>query len=63
MSPPMAFSWEAGEEPVVGQWCSLGMYGALDAEFEVQRTIKRAEFDGFPLSLQKGCRSYHDSCG
>ena len=42
---------------MVGQWCSLdydeelgplhGMYGSMEAEYEVQRTIKWAELTAF----------------
>ena len=58
-------SWvllESGEH-VVGQWCNWvmmknwhllhGMYGSIEAELEVQRTIKRAELTAFPCLLKK----------
>ena len=38
-----------------------GMHGSMDAELEVQRTIKRAEPTAF-LCLLKDCRSHHGSC-
>ena len=38
-----------------------GMYGALDAELEVQRAIRGAELKAL-VSLQKDCRPYHGSC-
>ena len=37
-----------------------GMCGTLDAEVEVQRTIKRAELTAF-VCLQERCRSYNGS--
>ena len=50
-------------ENVVGQWCSLdydeemgplhGMCGSVEAEVEVQRTIKRAELTAFLCFLRK----------
>ena len=50
-------------EHVVGQWCNWnimknwrplhGMYGSMEAEFEVQRTIKRVELTAFFLPPQK----------
>ena len=50
-------------ENVVGQWCSLdydeemgplhGMCGSVEAELEVQRTIKRAELTAFLCLLRK----------
>ena len=50
-------------ELVVGQWYKLdydeemgplhGMYGSMEAEFEVQRTIKRAELTAFFALLKK----------
>ena len=53
---------ESGEH-VVGQWCNWiimknwdllhGMYGSMEAELEVQRTIKRAELTAFPCLLKK----------
>ena len=58
-------------ERVVGQWCSLlmimmramapkrGMYGRLDAEFEVQR---RHQEGRVLVSSQKDCWSHHGSC-
>ena len=46
---------------MAGQWCSWittrsldqlrGMYGTLDAEFEVQRTIQRVELTAFLFLL------------
>ena len=58
-------SWvllESGEH-VVGRWCNWvmmknwdllhGMYGSMEAELEVQRTIKRAELTAFPWLLKK----------
>ena len=39
-----------------------GMYGTLDAEFQLQRSITRA-VDSRPLSTQKDCWSHHTSCG
>ena len=35
-----------------------GMYGTLDAELEVQRTIKRAELTAFLCLLKESHRSY-----
>ena len=32
-----------------------GMYGSMEAEFEVQRTIKRAELTAFLCLLSKVC--------
>ena len=32
-----------------------GMYGSMEAEIEVQRTIKRAELTAFLSLLRKGC--------
>ena len=33
----------------------IGMYGSMDSELEVQRTIKRAELTALPLPSQKEC--------
>ena len=55
---PMALDWEfqAGGALAGGQWCSSittemepmhGMYGTLDAELKVQRTIKRSGLTAF----------------
>ena len=38
-----------------------GMYGTLEAELEVQRTISRAELTAFLCLLRKGYRSYGGS--
>ena len=32
-----------------------GMFGSMEAEYEVQRTIKRAEFTAFLCLLRKVC--------
>ena len=55
----IAGKWGAG----VGRWCNWimmkrwdplhGMYGSVEAEFEVQRTIKRAELTAFLCRLKK----------
>ena len=59
MWPLTAACWErlASGERVVGQWYSWikmkrlgslhGMYGSMEAELEVQRTVKRAELTAF----------------
>ena len=59
ISPRMALFWalqESGEN-VVGQWrkwtLMQEMYGSMDAELEVQRTIKKAELAAFPCLLKK----------
>ena len=73
MSPPMALCRELQAGGASCGWSVVqldhdeemgpmhGMYGTLDTEFEVQRTIKRAEWTAF-LSSQKGCWSHHNSC-
>ena len=41
---------------VIKRWCPLhGMYGAMEAEYKVQRTIKRAELTAFLCFLRKVC--------
>ena len=67
MSPLTALCWEtlANGEHVVGAVVQLdydeemvplhGMYGSMDAEYEVQRTIKRAELAAFLCLLGKVC--------
>ena len=50
-------------EHVAGQWCNWivmknwgllhGMYASMEAEFEVQRSIKRAELTAFVCLLKK----------
>ena len=40
-----------------------GVSGALDIDFEVQRTIKRPVLTAFLSLSKKDCRSHHDSCG
>ena len=65
MWPPTAPCFEklASWEHVIGQWCSKiteeemrplhGMYGSVEAELEVQRTIKRAELTAFFCLLKR----------
>ena len=61
------------EEHVVGQWCSWitmrdigaivqGMYGSMEAELEVQRTIKRAELTAFLCPLKRGDWTCQGAC-
>ena len=54
MSPPMARGWSVlqldHDEEMVPMH---GMHGTLDAELEVQRTIKRAELTAFLCLLRK----------
>ena len=40
-----------------------GMYGTVDADLEVQRTIRRAERTVFLVPLQKDGLSHRGSCG
>ena len=63
----LALCWEtlASGEHVAGQWYSWttmkrwcpwhGMYGSMEAEYEVQRTIKRAELTAFLCLFRKVC--------
>ena len=39
-----------------------GMYGTVDAELEVQRTMKRAGLTAFLCRLRKSHRSYGGAC-
>ena len=60
-SPPMALCWayQASWARAAGRWRRSittrrwGMYGTLDAELKVQRTIKRAELTAFWCLLRK----------
>ena len=66
--------WEEQEsgEHVAGQWCSWimmrrwgflhGVYGSMEAESEVQRTIKRAELTVFFMPSQEGGWTYQGAC-
>ena len=38
-----------------------GMYGTLEAELEVQRTIKKGRVDCFSVSPQEGYRTHDGS--
>ena len=38
-----------------------GMYGTLEAELEVQRTIKRGQLTAHSVSPQESCRPYDGS--
>ena len=40
-----------------------GMYSSMEAESEVQRTIKRAELTPFFVLPQKSMWTHQDSCG
>ena len=40
-----------------------GMYGSMKAEFDVQRTIKRAELTAFLCLLKKVNWAYQGACG
>ena len=39
-----------------------GMYGSMEAEFEVQRTIERAELTAFLCLPQESNRAYQGAC-
>ena len=40
-----------------------GMYGSMEAEYEEQRTIKRAELTAFLCLLRKVCLTHQGPCG
>ena len=40
-----------------------GMYGSMEADYEVQRTIKRAELTAFLCLLRKVIGPHQGACG
>ena len=41
----------------------LGMYSSVEAEFEVQRTTRRAELTAFLCVLKESDRTHQGACG
>ena len=56
-------SWGMPTEGFKGHVATDGMSGSMEAEYEVQRTIKRAELTSFLCFLRKVCGLKKGSCG